>query len=620
MPPRVSVILAPPTVPDRGSISSLDRQSLPVHDFEVVVALPGSHAPATERLHRLAENRPNVRVIETGAEATVGERLGVGAAGASGDYVLFLPDGTRLDERALERLCAHADETAADICLGRTSRARSIATGPATPLLADRDEVAKDAALLGRLDAGRLYRREFLDTLPDPGDVGPDEPAGVAFNLVAISRTDKIFALETCAAFLMPGPLTIGEAAAQLRAVRDTDVDEDLRRGALSALHARNLGLVAELAMTGLSAHDLAELDTYTQVLKGPQLEDLDDDLSPLQRTVAAAVRSGELGNLSTMVRHMRTPLRVDDVQAVWSEGVLHLELDLQVGDSQHGPLHPGNEPAIGLGLLRPEDGVEWPVPQEHVTVSGEGASRHVSAQVRLGSVAGGEPLPNGTWIPALRLVDNGMVRRPRLPVAKDGLGASHATGLTVVAFRRRGKLALDVGATEHGVVGRVDPALVSLAEDVRGTLLRVGLPRVDLEPGAELQGQLRIGGLPVPAAIRSHDEQACLEAFVSGLTGSYPLATLFTTKTKIAPSDYAPMGLRLEIDAVGRMTTRQVRRDPRAESRTPALDGDVRSRLRRTLRRIPGTATVYRRVRTNALLRRRPDRGRQRAGDGAAR
>ena len=158
----------------------------------------------------------------------------------------------------------------------------------------------------------------------------------------------------------------------------------------------------------------------------------------------------------------------------------------------------------------------------------------------------------------------------------------------------------MDVGATSKPVVSRLTPDLAQVSENHRGSVLRVELPNLDFPNDAEMGGRLRIGRLPVPATIRTEGGIPVLEALVSGMAGTYPLATKFSA----AP--YTSTGLALEIDGLGGMTTGLVNRRPRkkgtrSDGRSHTSTFPVRSsstRFRQAVKRMPGAATIYRRLR----------------------
>jgi len=140
---RVSVLVPPAAAGSRGLLSSLDRQSLPVDDFEVLVGDDERDPVLTAKLEDLVAHRTNLTRVPvptaTDLAATLLDR-------ASGEYVLALPPDRALTPKALAKLCDRADATGAQICLGLTGRAGSRPTTlPASP-----EQLAAPAAGLRR--------------------------------------------------------------------------------------------------------------------------------------------------------------------------------------------------------------------------------------------------------------------------------------------------------------------------------------------------------------------------------------------------------------------------------------------------------------------------------------
>ncbi len=146
----VSVVVATsdPGAALPGLVRSIDAQTLPAADFEVVV-VDDSRDGSAERLHQLAGRRRNVTVLGAGGPGA----LDAAAAEASGEYVLVLTQRQRLAPRALELLLARARETGADVVLGRAvARTSGSATLP--------DDVV-DATGVDPVDCVALVRRSL---------------------------------------------------------------------------------------------------------------------------------------------------------------------------------------------------------------------------------------------------------------------------------------------------------------------------------------------------------------------------------------------------------------------------------------------------------------------------
>lgn len=120
MPVRVTVVIAPNAASSRGLLASVDRQSLPAADLEVLVGDDEQSPELTSLLDDLAAHRTNLTRVPVPAGTDPAEAL---LARASGEYVVALRPKRTLTDDALERLADRADASAADVCRGLTGRA-----------------------------------------------------------------------------------------------------------------------------------------------------------------------------------------------------------------------------------------------------------------------------------------------------------------------------------------------------------------------------------------------------------------------------------------------------------------------------------------------------------------
>ena len=151
MRPLVTVVI-PAHNPGRyvePCIRSLLRQSLGRDQFEVVFVDDGSTDGSGERLNRLAQEQPHVRVIHIPASGGPGRPRNIGLGAALGEYVQFLDADDELAPEALHRLLRMARANNSDIVLGKFAsetitrrqdlftRNRGATTLAGTPQLAD---------------------------------------------------------------------------------------------------------------------------------------------------------------------------------------------------------------------------------------------------------------------------------------------------------------------------------------------------------------------------------------------------------------------------------------------------------------------------------------------------
>ncbi len=165
-----------------GLVRSVDGQTLPLTDFELVVA-DASDDGSADRLQQLAGRRPNVTVLD--AHDAEADRLGSALEHATGEYLLVVDQQQRLAPRALELLLERARSTGADVVVGRVVT-RSSSGSAALPDDADRVEAAE----LDPAGCIALVRRSLLTDLPDAAAAlrDPATLIGAAGTVSALGR------------------------------------------------------------------------------------------------------------------------------------------------------------------------------------------------------------------------------------------------------------------------------------------------------------------------------------------------------------------------------------------------------------------------------------------------
>lgn len=142
-------------------IASLDRQTLPAEEFEVLLCDDGSDASTRDRLARVARDRPNVRVLSLPHTGWPGTPRNHGIEAARGTYVFFSDQDDRLYDDALRRMCDFADKNASDVVVGKV-----VGVGRSIPRRIFRRDIPR--AELGRdpilelLTPHKLFRLSFL--------------------------------------------------------------------------------------------------------------------------------------------------------------------------------------------------------------------------------------------------------------------------------------------------------------------------------------------------------------------------------------------------------------------------------------------------------------------------
>lgn len=156
MPPQISVVVATDGTRSASRlIGSLDAQTLPSADFELVILDRG--LPETERdsLRRVASRRPNIRIVESGEDWTA----------EAGDYVLGAQPEQKLFPDTLARLSGFAREHSLDVVAGRPVQPRQAL---AAPFLADAPYVEGPSRGTALTSTVVLARRDRVTRDGDP--------------------------------------------------------------------------------------------------------------------------------------------------------------------------------------------------------------------------------------------------------------------------------------------------------------------------------------------------------------------------------------------------------------------------------------------------------------------
>lgn len=169
-------------------------QTMPDSDYEVLYVDDGSTddtvAVLEAELARQGRAEPAVRILRIENSGWPGRPRNTGTDAARGEFVHYVDDDDWLAPEALERTYARAQETGADIVIGRMAghgrnAPRVLFEKPVTAA-----DLRKDTALLASMTVHKLFRRAFL------------REHGLRFPEGAMRLEDHMFTLR---AFLLTG-------------------------------------------------------------------------------------------------------------------------------------------------------------------------------------------------------------------------------------------------------------------------------------------------------------------------------------------------------------------------------------------------------------------------------
>jgi len=229
------------------------------------------------------------------------------------------------------------------------------------------------------------------------------------------------------------------------------------------------------------------------------------------------------------------TTVMVESVEGSWSDGQLVLTVGGMVVD-------PAQAATVRLSVVDPT-GIEHPLP---TTTHGSVTDRFSgTGTLDLRAL----PLADGGWVvrAGVHGHGHGWSRPVALPYAQ--VGPAAVDGRIVVATDADGELTLDVGARTASPIGALQATDAIVTDSARGTLMTIAVPALAVAGDAQIAGYVATGGLKLPATLVCDDRGARIEAYVSGLAGTNPVATQFGLGRP------RPTGLSLDISATGVMS-----------------------------------------------------------------
>lgn len=124
VPPKVSIVVPTYAPGDRinGLVHSLEAQTMPVAEFEVIFVDDGSPDETWDRLQAIRDSHLNVRIERIPNSGWPSRPRNVGLELAQGEYVLFMDHDDELYPRALEAGYAMASRAQADVLNGKETR------------------------------------------------------------------------------------------------------------------------------------------------------------------------------------------------------------------------------------------------------------------------------------------------------------------------------------------------------------------------------------------------------------------------------------------------------------------------------------------------------------------
>ena len=144
-------------------VTSLDRQTMPQEDFEILFVDDGSPDRTVQRIDAMAVTRPHIRVIRVANSGWPSKPRNVGIDQARGKYIAFMDHDDELYPDALRAAYAFAVANGSDVVNGKEAYTHK----PGWALALYTEDQAQsigrtDVHPLVPMNPHKLYRRAFL--------------------------------------------------------------------------------------------------------------------------------------------------------------------------------------------------------------------------------------------------------------------------------------------------------------------------------------------------------------------------------------------------------------------------------------------------------------------------
>lgn len=547
---KISVVVAAYNSPPEldNLIRSLDEQTMPVPDFEVVLVDDGSSDDTYERLQEIASCRPNVRAESIENSGWPGRPRNVGTRLARGEYIFYVDHDDYIFPEALERMYDFAAANALDVV-----HPKEVVHGWSTPgwnaWKHQQPRIGQyTPSTVQCITPHKLYRRAFLEAHGIRFPEGRIRLEDFSFNGAVWAKTDAVGMLADypCYRWMIYEDNSHKKGydfqvywdsfESSLQPILDLPEDSRKRDVLLVRWYrSRILERMAAIYGTYAEAYRVKLTQKATELLRYFP-ERLDQQLSPAERLRSHLLRRGDADSLLRLAeidRGIRLAPRA--VDASWEGGRLRLEvfgvlvgadetpLAFEERDGRIYRLLPETLGDIPVELLdvtealrksygeiaiRGRDSsVDWLVPSAgSVLVGDHGDAKSIGfelvAHIDPERGAFGARLGDEVWDVFCRLNGLGYAATHRVKVDSVDSGAALVHGRSAIAYRTEpGHLAIDLDSRVRTVVGTARPTHAELVQQHGRSVLN--LPRVHVAGETRLEGHMeRPDGVLEPAVL----------------------------------------------------------------------------------------------------------------------
>ena len=599
---QVSVIV-PAYKPGDGIhrvIDSLDAQTLPPDQFEIIIIDDGSPDDTFGRLTEFARTRPNLRVERIENSGWPSRPRNIATHMARGEYVVYMDHDDSLFPDALRRATAYARDVKADVL-----NVKEMKTSDAwwcMPALAEGN--AADIRADHRIDRmlpmvpHKMYRREFLlendITYPEGRRMLWED---IYFNVEAYAKAEKVAVLADAPFYVWHssttnnsksyGPLDMefwDRMDDLMRFIDATlsqpELESEHREALLHQYRGRVVGRLGKALQNATASETRASVARARKLQERHIPPEWDALLGPWNFVRAAALRADRPDLLAHAHRlYGGLSASVETQRVAWVDGVLEIDISAhwrgQAGDhltlERRGtrigmPLPEEfseilDSPwidltdtiqsfSLDLGARSRDDHAMWQLPlTQEITqadVGDDGVRVTITGHARFdpATVAGGDRADPDVWdvLSVCRWAGLGRAGRLR---TKEQPHPALLSGTPAVAYRsNKGGLAIDLRQQLRSVASDGGATTVTGAPDGARTVL--ALPRVVVTGKTTLavdvllcdtEGSPRPDLAPMAARLLGENGEARLELDAQLPAGSHRLA--FRTPTGTVKSRY---------------------------------------------------------------------------------